>query len=170
MKTMKKIAFATLAVSIALSGCATRKNQSEVVVAPMAGSSYTTTTGVKNTTGMNSSALQAQAATLANVVYFTYDSSSLNQADTALLDQHIALLTQNSGATITLTGHTDERGSREYNLALGERRAQTVQSYLVAHGVNANNIQVVSYGEERPAVAGSTEAAWAKNRRVELTY
>ena len=69
-----------------------------------------------------------------------------------------------------IAGHTDERGSREYNIALGERRAQAARNYLAAQGVAANNIRIISYGEERPAAAGNTEEAYALNRRAELSY
>ena len=71
---------------------------------------------------------------------------------------------------MVIAGHTDERGSREYNIALGERRAQAARDYLAAQGVAANNIRVISYGEERPAAAGTNEDAYAQNRRAELSY
>ncbi|HAV47880.1 MAG TPA: peptidoglycan-associated lipoprotein, partial [Psychrobacter sp.] len=80
------------------------------------------------------------------------------------------LLSSNPNAGVVIAGHTDERGSREYNMALGERRAQAARNYLAAQGVAVNNVRIISYGEERPAVAGTTEDAYAQNRRAELSY
>ena len=87
-----------------------------------------------------------------------------------ILNAHAEYLKANPQARIVLEGHCDERGTVEYNLALGERRANTTKRYLIVQGVSANQIETVSYGEERPAQIGSTEAAWAKNRRSEITY
>lgn len=101
------------------------------------------------------------------VFYFEYDSSDLKQEAMRALDIHARDL-QSSGARVVLEGHADERGTREYNMALGERRAKAVQRYLVLQGVSPAQLEVVSYGEERPAVAGSGEGSWAQNRRVEL--
>ena len=75
---------------------------------------------------------------------------------------------ENSKITLSIEGHADERGTREYNLALGQRRAESVASYLIANGVNRNRLTVKSYGEERPLVLGSNDSAWSKNRRAEL--
>ena len=99
--------------------------------------------------------------------YFEYDSSDLKQEAIRALDIHARDL-QSSGARVVLEGHADERGTREYNMALGERRAKAVQRYLVLQGVSPAQLEAVSYGEERPAVSGSGEASWAQNRRVEL--
>ncbi len=102
-----------------------------------------------------------------NTFYFDFDSSDLKPEAMQALDVHARDLRSN-GMRVVLEGHTDERGTREYNMALGERRAQSVQRYLVMQGVSASQLELVSYGEERPAVLGHDEAAWAKNRRVEL--
>jgi len=99
--------------------------------------------------------------------YFEYDSSELRPDAMRSLDVHARDL-KASGARVALEGHTDERGTREYNMALGERRAKAVQRYLMLQGVAASQLEVVSWGEERPAVFGSDEYAWAQNRRVEL--
>lgn len=99
--------------------------------------------------------------------YFEYDSSDLTAEAMRALDIHARDL-QSSGARVALEGHADERGTREYNMALGERRAKAVQRYLVLQGVSPAQLEAVSYGEERPAVSGSGEASWAQNRRVEL--
>ncbi len=105
---------------------------------------------------------------LANVgdrVLFGFDSSELSGASQATLDRQAAFLAARPALRITIEGHCDERGTREYNLALGERRASVVRDYLVARGINAARIKTISYGKERPAAVGSNEAAWAKNRR-----
>jgi peptidoglycan-associated lipoprotein len=109
-------------------------------------------------------------ALLARVVHFELDSSDIAQSDFALLNAHAQYLSQNAAARAVLTGHTDERGTREYNMALGERRAKSVQTYLVTNGTRADQIDVVSYGKEKPVNEGHDEAAWAENRRVEISY
>ena len=108
---------------------------------------------------------------LANrVVYFEYDSSSVRAEDQATLEAHAAYLGDNSNVTIRLIGHTDERGSREYNLALGERRALSIRQILMLQGASTQQFQVTSFGEERPESEGFDEGAWQQNRRVELIY
>ena len=103
------------------------------------------------------------------VVYFDFDSSVIHDDSMAMLRAHAEYLSSN-GTNITVEGHADERGTREYNLALGERRADAVRRVLLANGVAANQIKIVSYGEERPAALGHNEDAWALNRRAELVY
>lgn len=98
-------------------------------------------------------------------VFFEFDRSDLNPEARATLDRQAAWLKKYSTVGVTIEGHCDERGTREYNLALGERRAMSVKNYLVADGVGASRVKIVSYGKERPAVLGSNEAAWAQNRR-----
>ena len=102
-----------------------------------------------------------------SVFYFDYDSSSLSDDARAAIDAHVALMMADSG-NVRLEGHTDERGTREYNLALGERRANAVRDYMVASGVPAYRIETISYGEENPVAYGSGESSWMKNRRVEI--
>lgn len=104
------------------------------------------------------------------VIYFEYDSSEIRPEYRSAIEAHSRYLSQNPGTTITLEGHADERGSREYNLALGERRAQSVKQQMVILGVSSSQIRLVSYGEERPAVDGHDEASWQQNRRVEILY
>ena len=104
------------------------------------------------------------------VVYFDFDSSNLTPEAQRVVEAHAQYLSNNPGMAVVLEGHADERGTREYNLALGERRAQAARNYLAAQGVAANNIRIISYGEERPAAAGNTEEAYALNRRAELSY
>ncbi len=104
------------------------------------------------------------------VFYFGTNLSDITAQSYGGLNAHARYLTQNPSARLQLSGHTDERGTREYNLALGERRANAVARYLVSMGVNAGQLSVVSYGKEKPAADGSDESAWAQNRRVELDY
>lgn len=99
-------------------------------------------------------------------VFFAYDSSMLDGAAMATLDSQIAWAQAHPQVKFTIEGHTDERGTREYNLALGQRRAVAAQAYMVAHGVRADRVNTLSYGKERPEDGGSNEAAWAHNRRA----
>lgn len=163
---------AMLSSAVALTtGCATKRATSEVVVAPLGipgqggQGMYSGAVIVDNSAGVVNAANNIQA-----VVYFAYDSSEITSQSAAVLNQHVSLLNSNPSAEVLIAGHTDERGSREYNIALGERRAQAARDYLAAQGVAANNINVISYGEERPAAAGNSEDAYAQNRRAELSY
>jgi peptidoglycan-associated lipoprotein len=106
--------------------------------------------------------------TLTALVHFDYDQSDLRPEDKALLDAKIPILQANPGVTIRVSGHTDERGSDEYNLALGQRRAAAAKAYLVQHGIAESRIETISYGEERPIAQGSDESAYAQNRRAEF--
>lgn len=101
-----------------------------------------------------------------NVIYFDTDRYNIDSADAAALQSQAQYLGQYSQVSITVEGHADERGTREYNLALGERRANAAKNYLVGLGIDANRIATVSYGKERPVALGSNEAAWAQNRRA----
>lgn len=104
------------------------------------------------------------------VIYFDYDSASVRAEDQPILDAHAEYLGKNPNISVRLEGHTDERGSREYNLALGERRALSIRQLLMLQGASADQFRVTSFGEERPAVDGSDESAWSQNRRVEIVY
>ncbi|RPI12448.1 MAG: peptidoglycan-associated lipoprotein Pal [Lysobacterales bacterium] len=115
-------------------------------------------------------ALAALMAQQKNVIFFDFDSSEIRSEFVPVVAAHAAYLVKFPGAQVRVEGHTDERGSREYNIGLGERRAQTVRRALMAQGVADTQITTVSYGEERPAVEGSDEAAFAQNRRVELVH
>jgi peptidoglycan-associated lipoprotein len=107
-------------------------------------------------------------STLTATVHFEYDQSDLRASDKSILDAKIPILQANTGVMIRVSGHTDERGSDEYNLALGQRRAAAAKAYLVQHGIADSRIETISYGEERPAVQGSDESAFAQNRRAEF--
>ena len=102
---------------------------------------------------------------IGNTVYFAFDSAALDPRAQQTLSRQAAFLKVNPSIKITVEGHCDERGTREYNLALGERRASASRDFLLAQGIDAARVRIVSYGKERPVVEGSNEAAWAKNRR-----
>lgn len=104
------------------------------------------------------------------VIYFEYDSAEISTVDRDTLAAHAGFLAANPGQRVMLEGHTDERGSREYNIALGDRRALSVQRVLELNGVGTGQATVVSYGEEKPAADGHSDAAWRLNRRVEIVY
>ena len=104
------------------------------------------------------------------VIYFAYDQSTIEPEYFEILDAHSELLASNPNLTVRLEGHADERGSREYNVALSERRAQSVKQFMDLKGVDSEQNQTVAYGEELPVDPGHNEAAWSKNRRVEIKY
>ena len=112
----------------------------------------------------------AGSMTLQGVFYFDFDQAIVRRDAHRELDQHASVLAENPGLRVRLEGHADERGTREYNLALGERRANAVRAYLLAQGASRSQIEVVSYGEEKPANGGHDESAWRQNRRVEVVY
>jgi len=102
-------------------------------------------------------------------IYFDYDDSSLNDLDREMLKKKAEWLNSNSDVSVVIEGHCDERGTTEYNLALGDRHAESVRSYLIDLGINSIRLEKISYGEEMPAVQGNDEDAWAKNRRAHFT-
>lgn len=110
------------------------------------------------------------AGELGMVIYFDFDSSEVRPQDRELMSRHAMQLADNMRVSARLEGHADERGSREYNIGLGERRAQAVRQMLMIQGVSASQIATVSFGEERPASFGSSESDYALNRRVEIKY
>ena len=119
--------------------------------------------------GANTGSL-AGPANAANVIYFDFDSYTVKPEYQSVIEAHAQFLKSNMRARVSLAGHTDERGSREYNLALGQKRGDAVRQSLTLLGVNAAQIESVSFGEEKPAVAGSDEVAYDKNRRTEFFY
>jgi peptidoglycan-associated lipoprotein len=114
----------------------------------------------------NSAAVERELVSVGDTVYFAFDSYSLDDRAQGTLDRQASVLMKSGSIPVTIEGHADERGTREYNLALGERRASAVKDYLVAYGVSPGRLRTISYGEERPAMLGSSEADWAKNRRA----
>ncbi len=114
--------------------------------------------------------LQMQELQKNNIVYFGLDKYDVSSDYAQMLDAHAAFLRSNPSYKVTVEGNADERGTPEYNIALGERRANAVKMYLQGKGVSADQISIVSYGKEKPAVLGHDEAAYAKNRRAVLVY
>jgi peptidoglycan-associated lipoprotein len=111
---------------------------------------------------------EAVRTLLGTMIHFDYDKALIRGGDAAVLDQKVAILQANPGLRIRISGHCDERGSDEYNLALGNRRATAAKQYVVSHGIDPSRIETVSYGEERPIASGHDEEAWAQNRRDEF--
>jgi peptidoglycan-associated lipoprotein len=110
---------------------------------------------------------KAEASALGNA-YFGYNSAKIRKGDQAALNKNAKWLKANNAAKVTLEGYCDERGTAEYNLALGERRAKSAAKYLVSKGISAKNLKTVSFGKDKPVDPGHNEKAWAKNRRVEF--
>lgn len=181
MKPMHLLAVAVLAFGLA--ACQKPKQVKPEGEGPAAA----TEAGGATTSGIGSEAAGADAGTDAgatltaqqqaladlkakSVVYFDYDSSEIRAEYIDVVAGHAAYLVKFPAARVRLEGHTDERGSREYNIGLGERRGQAVRKALMLQGVADAQVATVSYGEERPAVEGSEEAAYAQNRRVELVH
>lgn len=182
---MNKIYLLALTVLVAVAGCSTTGTQSGSRSATVedqstaAGSSSTGSNvqtygaGNRGTTGMD--ALEDPSNPLYNLlqertIYFEYDKSEIQAQYRDIVEAHATYLSDHPDVTVTLEGHADERGSREYNLALGERRAIAVERQLTLLGVQASQINTVSYGEERPVAMGHDESAWSRNRRVEIVY
>jgi len=135
------------------------------------GGDQATTSGVGAGSGFQGHPLDDPASPLSTrIVYFDFDSSSIRDGDRAVLEAHARYLADHASAAVTLEGHADERGTREYNVALGERRANTVRQLMTLAGAGGQQIRVVSYGEERPAAPGHDESSWQLNRRVEIIY
>ena len=188
MKNFSILAVTALLATFAITGCTSKPvaknaNASGLVGANGAnGVDGASTTGLGANGELNGNGLNGNGglnggpqdavrrALLARVVHFDLDSSDIAQSDFAVLNAHASYLASNGAAHTVLTGHTDERGTREYNMALGERRAKSVQTYLVTNGVRADQIDVVSYGKEKPVNEAHDESAWAENRRVEIGY
>ena len=170
MYSSLKISAITLVSAALLStvGCATKPKNSEFVVAPMAvpGNAAYQTGPLVN----NSAEVQAAAQNVRSIVRFAFDSSEIDAEAASILDDQVAFLASHPDARVLVAGHTDERGSREYNHALGERRAQAVRNYLASQGVTDARVETISYGEDRPVAAGTDEASHAQNRRAELSY
>jgi len=172
MKLMHVLAVAML--SLGLVACTKPTKPDETTATPADAGATTSGVGVDAGAGAGTATqLTPQQQALAaiqqkNIIYFDYDSSEIRPEFVPVVASHAQYLVKYPTARVRLEGHTDERGSREYNIGLGERRAQTVRRALLAQGVAESQITTVSYGEERPAVEGSDEGAYAQNRRVEL--
>ena len=164
---MRKIAIAvTLAGALALSAC--KKEPPEELPPPPQQDVVTPTPGTPTPTGPvpGTQAHFAQAMQGRDTIYFDTDKFDIDSEDQAALRQQAQYLQQYPNVRATVEGHCDERGTREYNIALGERRANAAKNYLVSLGVGADRVTTVSYGKERPVALGSNEQAWARNRRA----
>lgn len=176
MKLMHVLAVAVLALGLAACQKPTKPDTTAAPATTDAGAAASSGLGADAGAGAGTAtALTPQQQALAaiqqkNVVYFEYDSSEIRSDYVPVVAAHAQYLVKYPSARVRLEGHADERGSREYNIGLGERRAQAVRRALLAQGVADAQIATVSYGEERPAVEGSDEAAYAQNRRVELVH
>jgi peptidoglycan-associated lipoprotein len=159
---------ALLALGLMTAGCAKKKPAQSPPTPPAEQPTTPTPTPVPDTTSPPPVPLAASFSEL-GVVYFALDSYSLDDAGRAVLDKNAKLMRDNPDWTATVAGHCDERGTVEYNQALGEKRANAVRDYLVAAGVPVARLKTVSYGKEMPAVEGHDEASWARNRRAEFT-
>ena len=156
-----------IAVSVlALAACG-KKAPKDLPPPPATDSSAQTGTGTGTTTGaVKGSQEDFVASVSSDRIFFDTDQYDVDAQDQQTLQSQAAWLQQNPNVRVTIEGHADERGTREYNLALGERRANAAKNYLVSLGIGADRISVVSYGEERPVALGSNEQAWARNRRA----
>lgn len=134
------------------------------------GSSDATTRPVESVTTDSSSLLAAKAPAAARIVYFDYDSFVVKPEFQSLIETHAKFINANKSSRVMVEGHTDERGGREYNLALGQKRAEAVRQSFKLLGVAESQIEAVSFGKEKPAVAGTSDEALAKNRRAEINY
>ena len=181
---MKKFLIAAIAVAIfaALAACSTQPeapvDDKSTTGVPAAGATPGTTTSGTTTSGISGTATGTGMNPLKdpnNVlskrsVYFEFDSFVVEDKYKAQIEAHSKYLIGNKSAKVTLQGHTDERGSREYNIALGQKRAEAVKRVMVLMGAQDVIIETVSYGKEKPKREGHDEAAWAENRRVDIVY
>ena len=173
----KRLTLIALAVAMFAAGCAGQQRASAPVDDTMTG--VAGESGGASSAGMGDSSIRsagfdddsvATDTADALIIYFEYDRAEVSPEYADLLAAHARRLTADARLRLRLEGHADERGSREYNIGLGERRAQAVRRLLLIQGASASQISTVSYGEERPVAFGSTESDYQKNRRVELTY
>ena len=156
-----------------LSGCASGVKLDDVPVDDRSGSSASGAAGVngldaRGLNGMNG--IKPGPAGVASVIYFDYDSYTVKPEFQSVLDAHARFLRADKTRRVNIEGHTDDRGGREYNLSLGQKRSEAVRRALTVLGVPDSQMEAVSYGKEKPAVQGSDESAFAKNRRAEMTY
>ena len=160
---MKKILLIALMACAFLSACSTTGTDEDISassdrVNEWGDADITNLEDTKMTTRFNKA--------VSPIIYFDFNAAYLSASAMDILNEQITWLQNNPSAMIVIEGHCDERGTREYNLALGEKRANAVKDYMIAQGIDSARIRTISYGKERPDVFGSTEDAWAKNRRA----
>ncbi|RYF68657.1 MAG: peptidoglycan-associated lipoprotein Pal [Comamonadaceae bacterium] len=172
---LKRSLFA-LAVVAAIAGCSSGTKLNDVPVedrTSMGGGNSTQSGAASGITSVNVDGRAADAAGpvgVARIIYFDYDSYSIKPEFQAVIDGHARFLKANGSRRVSIEGHTDERGGREYNLALGQKRSEAVRRSLGLLGVTDSQIEAVSFGKEKPAATGSGEDVWAQNRRAEIAY
>jgi peptidoglycan-associated lipoprotein len=176
---MKRVIW-TAAVAVLLSACSSAVKLNDVPVEDKTGTNVSQNAndpngsgvGQRNVTGVALDNARATAAMMATnrLVYFDYDSFAIRPEFQSVIEAHSKFVKADASRKIAIEGHTDERGGREYNLALGQKRAEAVRRAMTLLGVGENQIEAVSFGKEKPAVQGSTEAAMEKNRRAEIVY
>jgi len=159
-----------LVLPLILAACASGVKLNDVPVEDKAGTTNQAQSSVAPVTAVDARAIDPGPQGVEKVVYFDFDSFVIKPEAKPILEAHARYLRADAKRRASLEGHTDEQGGREYNLALGQKRAEAVRKALNLLGVADSQIEAVSFGKEKPAVVGSTEAAYAKNRRVEFNY
>ena len=178
---MKQRLFLALAVAAALAGCASGVKLDDVPVEDRRGAAVTPGAGGASPGGVGGSQVapvqvdplagtEAGPANVSRIVYFDYDSYVVKPEFQSIIEAHARFLRANPNRRVAIEGHTDERGGREYNLALGQRRSEAVRRALGLLGVGDAQVEAVSFGKEKPAVPGGDEESWARNRRAEIAY
>ncbi|MGE0332758.1 MAG: peptidoglycan-associated lipoprotein Pal [Ramlibacter sp.] len=182
---MIKRVFVAAALAVVLAGCGSGVKLDDVPVEDKSGSAVTPPAATPGTGAGTGGATQSNVAPVdlgasqqaaagptgvARIVYFDYDSFVIKPEFQSLIESHARFLKAANGRKVVIEGHTDERGGREYNLALGQKRSEAVRRALGLLGVTDSQVEAVSFGKEKPAATGSTEAAMAQNRRAEIAY
>ncbi|NVK41653.1 MAG: peptidoglycan-associated lipoprotein Pal [Oceanospirillaceae bacterium] len=173
MRALKVTKVAALALTFAwIAGCSSTSTQTDSadMTGGMGGTDGAMSSGMGDSGSLSGSSLPGAVANLQTVFYFDFDQSTVRADSFADLEAHARYLAANPQAQVRLEGHADERGTREYNMALGERRGNAVSRFLMVNGVGNGQVEVVSYGEEKPAMMGHDNGSWSQNRRVELKY
>jgi len=155
----------SLFVAVFISACATKPKDS----AETSGTGSSADNATAETAEVQGGSQEDLIVNVGDRVFFGYDSSKLDEDAQELLQDQVAWLKQYPDVSVTVEGHCDERGTREYNLALGEKRAQAVKNYIIGLGVDSSRVSTISFGKERPAVVGSNDGAWSQNRRSVTT-
>jgi peptidoglycan-associated lipoprotein len=168
---MLKRTIYSLAIVALIAGCSSGTKLNETPVTDRGGQGSGGAASGVAPVSIDQSAQTAQGPVgVARIVYFDFDSYTVKPEFQSLIDGHARFLKANPQRHISIEGHTDERGGREYNLALGQKRSEAVRRALVLLGVSDSQIEAVSFGKEKPAVQGTGEEVWAQNRRAEITY
>ena len=154
-----------IAATFILAACATTPPETTSSGSSASSSSSSTVSLVQDGVYVGDETIEMLAVDVPDRVFFAYDSYALTSAAQSTLSKQAKWLKANPSVTISVEGHADERGTREYNLALGDRRANAAKDYLMSQGISSNRVTTISYGKERPVKSGSNDTAWAQNRR-----